>query len=140
MSRGTNLSTITTRAPKRVLGVRTHDVRLEPLCLSLPIVEDLPERRLAILRRDRGELHVHGRRGPVRARDPDAEPPRLRRDEAEVAAVVRPAPAVGIEAAALRAQAVRLRELDEPPFLQVRRAAVVEVDGRNGPCEVDARP
>src|SRR5581483_7711296 len=57
---------------------------------------------------------------PVLTREPDAQPARVPSRVAEVRAVVRAAPAVGVDAAARREEPVRLRQVDEPPRLQVR--------------------
>ena len=106
------------RAESRVRRAHPDSLRLEPLRDRRPVVEDSPERGLAVLRRDRRELDVHRSRGPVLACDPDPQPAGLRSDEAEVRAVVRAAPSVGVDAAALRAEAVRLREPDQSPLFR----------------------
>src|SRR3954454_23128369 len=98
------------------------------------------EHRLVFLAGDRAEADVDRRAGEAGTRQRDAQPAGLAAHETEVRAVVRSAPAVRVDAAAERAQAVRLRQLDQAPLTELRRPTSVEVgpDVRAG--EVDAGP
>ncbi len=130
------LSTTTGRAEPVGRRARASTPSSAPLSIERSTCCDVRPRRGWRVEVDdeRREEDVHraraGRAAPVPARDDDAQPAALALGEAEVLAVGRAAPAVRVDAGALGAQAVRMRQLDQAPGLGAAAGAVVVLAAR----------